>query len=315
MGSLELKSGVHLPNYAPWWREVGLETMATLVEEAGFDSVWLSDHVVLVDDARSRYPFSADGGFFAEPGTEWLEWLTAAAFLAGVTSRVDIGVGVCVLPLRQPLLLAKQVATLDQLSGGRVLLGVGSGWLAEEFAALGADFAGRGRAMDGGLRLLRAAWTGEPEPGEYGPWTLPPGVHCKPRPVRGNVPIFIGGDSPAALRRVAMYANGWYGTAAGGDPGPESIVRVRSGIAEQCERYGRDPADIEIALRIAVSGRELDGDGLAGRLAAYADAGVTRLSFDIGWRNRRALPDRLAALAAAVDEVRKGAAAGRHSPA
>lgn len=307
MGTRELKSGVHLPNYAPWWREPGLEVMAGLVEAAGFDSIWLSDHVVLVDDVRSRYPFSASGDFFVPADTDWLEWLTTAAYLAGVTERVDIGVGVCVLPLRQPMLLAKQVATLDQLSGGRALLGLGAGWMAEEFAALGVDFADRGRAMDGGLRLLRAAWTGEPAPGEYGPWTLPAGVHCRPRPVRGSVPVYVGGDSPAALRRVAAYATGWYGSVPGGNPAPESVADVRARIAAQCERYDRDPAEVEIALRIAVSGRELAGDGLTGRLAAYADAGVTRMSFDIGWRGRDTLPDRLAALAAAVDTVRRGA--------
>jgi alkanesulfonate monooxygenase SsuD/methylene tetrahydromethanopterin reductase-like flavin-dependent oxidoreductase (luciferase family) len=205
------------------------------------------------------------------------------------------------------MLLAKQVATLDQLSGGRALLGLGAGWMAEEFEALGVDFADRGRAMEGGLRLLRAAWTGEPEPGEYGPWTLPRGTHCRPRPVRGSVPIFVGGDSPAALRRVAAYATGWYGSTPGGNPSPESIADVRAAIAAQCERYDRDPAEVEIALRVAVSGKELGLGGLAGRLAAYTDAGVTRLSFDIGWRERESLPDRLAALAATVDEVRRGA--------
>jgi probable F420-dependent oxidoreductase len=301
----ELHSGVHLPNYAPWWREPGIQTMARLVEEAGFDSVWLSDHVVLADDVRSRYPFSTDGAFFTDPGTEWLEWLTTAAFLAGVTERVDIGVGVCVLPLRQPMLLAKQVATLDQLSGGRALLGVGAGWLAEEFEALGVDFAARGQAMDGGLRLLRAAWTGEPEPGEYGPWTLPPGVHCQPRPLRGSVPLFVGGDSAAALRRVAAYGTGWYGSAPGGHLAPERVARVRGRIAEQCQRYDRDPAEIEIALRVAVSRHELAGPGLVERLAGYVDAGVTRLSFDIGWRGAETLPDRLAALAGAVEQIRR----------
>lgn len=305
-GTREVQSGVHLPNYAPWSREPGLQTMARLVEEAGFDSVWLSDHVVLVDDVRSRYPFSVDGDFLVDPDTEWLEWLTTAAFLAGVTERVDIGVGVCVLPLRQPMLLAKQVATLDQLSGGRALLGVGAGWMAEEFEALGVDFAARGRAMEGGLRLLRAAWTGEPEPGEYGPWTLPPGVHCRPRPVRGSVPIFVGGDSPAALRRVAAYGTGWYGSFPGGDPAPGRIAEVRARIAEQCGRYDRDPSEVEIAVRVAVSGKELAGAGLVERLAAYVDAGVSRLSFDIGWRERDTLPDRLAALARAVDDVRRG---------
>src|SRR5690606_14002028 len=115
--------------------------------------------------------------------------------IAGVTERIGIGVGVCVLPLRQPMLLAKQVATLDQLSGGRVLLGLGAGWMAEEFDALGVDFDARGQAMDGGLKLLRACWTGQPEPGTYGPWTVPAGVHCRPRPVRGTVPLFLGGDS------------------------------------------------------------------------------------------------------------------------
>lgn len=278
------RTGVHLPNHDP--PRLGMRAMAALVEEAGFDSVWLSDHIVMPEGIRSRYPFSDDGVFFAKPEEDWLEWLTCAAYLAAATERVEIGVGVCVLPLREPLLLAKQVATLDRLSGGRAILGVGAGWMAEEFDALGVDFTTRGARMDEALQLLRRSWAGMPFPG----------VHSRPVPVRDPLPIYVGGDSPAALRRVAEYGDGWYGTASGGHMAAERIRDVRLGIARACERVERDPAEIEIALRVAVAGREIGTLELEERLRGYVAAGVGRLSFDIGWRDAAATRARLESL-------------------
>lgn len=295
--------GLHLPNYGEAWGAPGLGDMAVLVEQAGFDSVWLSDHVVLVEDVASRYPFSSDGSFFLPPDQDWLEWTTVAGYLAARTSRVEIGVGVCVLPLRHPLLLAKQVATLDQLSGGRIVLGAGAGWMAEEFQALGLDFGARGAAMDGALALLRAAWDGAPPAGQYGPYELLPGVHCRPTPVRSPVPLYFGGESRPAFRRLAEHGQGWYATSVGGGMPLPQLAEMRKRIALACRAVDRDPAEVEIALRLSASSRQLGTPGLREQLLAYVEAGVTRFSFDVAWPGLDVMPDRLAALRQTTDDV------------
>lgn len=303
MTSPALRWGLHLPNYGEAWGAPGLGDMAVLVEQAGFDSVWLSDHVVLVEDVVSRYPFSADGSFFLAADQDWLEWTTVAGYLAARTSQVEIGVGVCVLPLRHPLLLAKQVATLDRLSGGRIVLGAGAGWMAEEFAALGLDFGARGAAMDGGLALLRAAWEGAPPAGKYGPYDLPPGVHCRPTPVRSPVPLYFGGESRAAFRRLAEHGQGWYGTSVGGGMPLPRLAETTERIAQACRDVGRDPAEVEIALRLSAPSRALGTPGLRDELLGYVRAGVTRFSFDVAWPAADVMADRLAALRQTTHDV------------
>lgn len=296
-----MHTGVHLPNYGAAASVPGVQTMAQLIELAGFDSIWLSDHVVLVENAQSAYPFSSDGDFFQPLDDDWFEWTVTAGYIAAATERVDIGVGVAVAPLRHPLLLAKQVATLDRLSGGRMLLGLGAGWLTEEMTALGADPTRRGVAVDEGLRLMRAAWTGHAAAGTYGPYDLPAGVHCQPTPVRDPLPIYIGGTSRAAARRVARSAQGWYGAGTDGAPTVTDIVAMREKIGRECSAIGRDPAQIEIALRLTVRAHQLGSTELADRLAAYADAGVDRLCFDIGWKpDTERMIDRLGSLLSAV---------------
>lgn len=273
------------------------------MESLGFDSIWLSDHIVLVEDAASPYPFSEDGRFILPADEDWLEWTVTAAYLAANTSSVEVGVGVCVLPLRHPLLLAKQVATLDQLSGGRIILGVGAGWLAEEFEALGQDFAQRGRAMDAGMALLRESFRDEVAPGTRGPYTIPEGVHVRPTPVRRQVPLLVGGDSAAARRRVVEHGDGWYGTAVGGIMAPEDLREVIADLERRCSRVGRDFADLELALRVAAPRRVVSTREFRQCLVEYVRAGVTRLSFDIGWGAPEQLEARLSDLRDAIGEA------------
>lgn len=305
MAEQRLHSGVHLPNFGPNWQEIDLAGSARLVEEIGFDSIWLSDHIVLVDGAASTYPFSADGQFFLPADADWLEWTATAGFLAAHTRSIDIGVGVCVLPLRHPFLLAKQVATLDQLSHGRILLGVGAGWLAEEFEALGQDFASRGKAVEGSLQLLRQAWTGQPAAGEYGPYRVRAGVGTRPTPSRTPLPVYLGGESKAALRRTVQYGNGWYGTAVDGRMPIDHLRSIVRQIQALCEHHERDPAEIDIALRVAAPGREVGTKQFHDLLVGYVDAGVTRLTFDVGWRAPTTMEPRLTTLSKALDDVRE----------
>ena len=159
-----MRIGAKVPNFGPLVAERGFAALAGELEAVGFDSLWLSDHVVIPTDPASRYPFSADGKASSRPGTPWFDALVSLAQLAAATTQVEIGIGVLVLPLREPVTLAKQLASIDVLAGGRVTLGVGAGWLAEEFAALGVPFSSRGARMDEAIDVLRAVWTGSPEP-------------------------------------------------------------------------------------------------------------------------------------------------------
>jgi probable F420-dependent oxidoreductase len=273
--------------------------MAATIEDAGFD-VWLSDHIVLMDASRSRYPFSDDGRFFLDPNADWYDFLATAGYVAGVTAKAEIAVGVCVPALRHPLELAKQLATVDRLSAGRLRFGVGAGWWAEEFLALAVPFEARGARLDAVLDVLRGAWSGRPAPGRYGPYEIPAGVRCYPTPTR-RIPIYVGGTSQAALRRLVERGDGWLGMAPQGRMDPEVIVDIRTRILDLCDQRRRDPGEIDLALRLGVPKRMLGTSDLVDRLVKLRGAGVERFVLDIGWRD---LPDaraRLAVLREALD--------------
>lgn len=272
--------------------------MAAAIEEAGFD-IWLSDHVVLVDRPSSRYPHRDDGQFVLDCKSDWYEFLVTAAYVAAVTQTAEIGVGVAVAALRHPIGLAKQLATLDKLSGGRLRFGVGAGWLEEEFAALGVPFEARGARLNASLDLLRAAWTGTPPQGTFGPYEVPAGVQCYPTPAR-QIPIYIGGDSKAAIRRVVERGDGWLAMAPAGKLDLSIIERVREDIARLCAEKGRDPAEIEIAMRMAISNKLLNSDDIVDQLRRIRDVGVQRLIADIGWRDLEDSTRRLEVLASAA---------------
>ena len=306
-----MRFGVQLPHYGTAPETIGMGAMAGLIVAAGFDGIWLSDHVVMVDGAQSHYPYAADGAYTFESGMPWYELVATLSYLAAVTEGVELGSAVCVLPQREPVLLAKQLATADRLAGGRIVLGVGAGWLAEEFEALGRPFAGRGPRTGEYARLLRACWTGSPAAGAYGDVTLPPGVRCEPSPPRGTIPILIGGNSPAAFRRVAEHGDGWLGAAPLAGLEPDALEAMVSGLREACERSGRDPATVELSLRIAPRPKTFGTPELRDLLVAYAAVGITRMTFDFGWRDAESAAARLAALASTVAEVRATRAGGR----
>ncbi|MEU8251207.1 LLM class F420-dependent oxidoreductase [Nonomuraea sp. NPDC048916] len=277
--------GIHLPPNELDTDGLGLRDLATLAERHGFESLWVSDHTVLVENPRSRYPFSESGEFYLPPDTDWYDWVVTLSFVAAATTAIRLGVGVAVLPHRHPVLLAKQLATLDRLSGGRVSLGAGAGWLAEEFDALGVPFAGRGRRVDAAIELMRATWTGAPPPGEHGPFSVPPGVRTRPVPVQGHVPILIGGESPAALRRAVVQGDGWFGTIAGGRMTPEHLKDVVGTLHANAERAGREPRDVDVTLRVAARSGDVFTSAFEDYLRRLAEAGATRLTFDLSWRS------------------------------
>jgi probable F420-dependent oxidoreductase len=188
--------------------------MAVAAEAAGADGLWVSDHLLMVDADTTDYPFSADGRPTWPADAPYLESLTCCSAMAAATSRCRVGTAVLVLPQRHVLELAKVAATIDVLSRGRLVLGVGAGWYRHEFEALGYSFERRGRRFDEMLEVLRSCWTGRPAAFAGRELQIPPGVVLEPRPAQpGGPPLLVGGTSPAALRRAALRADGWLGIA------------------------------------------------------------------------------------------------------
>jgi probable F420-dependent oxidoreductase len=205
-----MKIGVQMPNNSDKPRQIGLTKMGRLAEDAGADSLWVTDHLLMVEGGRSPYPFTPDGSMPWPMDLPRYESLTAASFLAAATSRCTIGTAVLVLPQRNVLELAKTTATLDALSGGRFVLGIGVGWFAEEMEALGHRFRTRGRRTDEMIEVLRRCWTGRPQPFEGEEISVPEGLVFEPRPSRPDgPPILVGGMGRAALRRAALRGDGW----------------------------------------------------------------------------------------------------------
>lgn len=230
-------------------------------EAAGFESAWTVEHTVIPHGYQSVYPYHEDGRI---PGGEGdfnlpdpLLWL---AYVAAHTSRIKLATGILILPQHNPVICAKQVATLDHLSRGRMILGIGVGWLKEEFDAIGVPFADRGARTDDYIGAMRALWTME-RPSYEGRFVSFKDAYMRPKPVHGTVPIVIGGDSKPAAARAGRLADGFF-PGKGADPVLLATVRGAAVAA------GRDPAAVEITVRAP--------DDLA-LLPELAKAGVGRV--------------------------------------
>ena len=242
-----------------------------MIEEAGVESVWTVEHPVMAEDYEPLYSYSEDGRPPILPDTEMcdpLEWL---AFAAGMTEKVNLGTGVLLLPLHAPIILAKRVATLDALSGGRVRLGVGIGWQREEYLSVGIPYEERGRRLDDGIPALRALWTESPATyhGKFYDFTR---VHSDPKPAQSvGVPILIGGSTDVAARRAGRLGDGFFPHAIS----PEEFAKRIETMHSAAKEAGRDPAKIELTFSASSwkFGASLD----LGIMKAYADLGVSRL--------------------------------------
>ncbi len=210
-------------------------------ESAGFESVWGGEHVVLPDSIASKYPYTDDGKIPAEPDTPIPDPLIWLAYAAAAAPTLRLGTCILIVPQRNPLVLAKELATLDQLSGGRVELGLGVGWLKEEFDALGVAWERRGARNDEYVAAMRALWAG-PHAEFHGEFVDFAPVTCSPRPVNGSIPVHVGGDTDAAIRRAVRIADGYFPGA--GDI--EQLGNLLDRLRTASERAGRDPASIEI---------------------------------------------------------------------
>tara|TARA_B100000315_G_scaffold1024_1_gene949 strand:+ start:410 stop:1363 length:954 start_codon:yes stop_codon:yes gene_type:complete len=202
--------GCSLPTRGQLATPEAVRSLAQRAEDLGFDSVWVSDHIILPRQVRSFYPYAADGVPAFVPDEPYFEALSALNFLAGCTQRVRLGTHVLIVPYRNPVLTAKTLATLDVLSGGRLILGVGVGWMEEEFKALGLDtYAARGAVTDEYLQLYKELWTKD-EPVFQGKHYQLSGSGFQPKPVqKPHPPIWIGGHTGPAIRRAARLGDGW----------------------------------------------------------------------------------------------------------
>ena len=215
---------------------------ARLVESAGFHSIWVPEHVLFFPEYASTYPYSTDGRIPGAP-EGLLDPFSALTFVAAHTSRIRLGTGICLVPQRQPVYTARLVADLDYLSGGRVDFGVGIGWLAEEFDALGMPFADRGARCLEYIEAMRALWT-QPVPSFSGATVHIAPCHFRPQPVQTTLPVLFGGESNPALRRVASHGNGWYGF----NLSPAGVQERLAYLDAELSRCGRDRDDIHICI-------------------------------------------------------------------
>src|SRR6185295_7010233 len=206
-----MRLGLHALGIGAGADRAVIDAVALAAEGSGFATLWSGEHVVMVDRSASRYPYSDDGQIAVPSTADWIDPLIGLSFAAAATSSIGLATGVLLLPEHNPVVVAKQAATLDSLSGGRFTLGVGIGWSREEFDALGVPFERRGARTAEYAAAMRTLWRDEIASFD-GEFVSFDSVRVNPKPFSGNgIPIVCGGNSDAALRRVAAWADGWYG--------------------------------------------------------------------------------------------------------
>jgi probable F420-dependent oxidoreductase len=261
-----MRLGLHALGIGTGAERAIIDAVAVAAERVGFATLWSGEHVVMVDRSASRYPYSADGQIAVPSTTDWIDPLIGLSFAAAATTSIGIATGVLLLPEHNPVVVAKQAATLDSLSGGRFTLGVGIGWSREEFDALGVPFERRGARTAEYVAAMRTLWRNDVASFD-GEFVAFDSVRVNPKPFDGgSIPVVLGGNSDAALRRVAAWGDGWYGFNLAG------VTDVADRIAyldEQCALAGRDRSEVRVTVALSEL-REPD-------VAELADLGVDEL--------------------------------------
>lgn len=263
-----MKFGVAFANVGPMAHPEGAVAFAQATEEAGFESMWTVEHTVVPAGYQSAYPYSSSGRMPGPEDSDIPDPLIWLSFVAGATSSIRLGTGILILPQRNPVVLAKEVATLDRLSGGRVELGIGVGWLEEEFDVIGVPFTERGARTDDHIKALRALWT-EDKASHDGPFGSFSGAISRPQPTQSRIPIVVGGHSKAAARRAGRLGDGFFPGKGDHHELAELIDVMRTTAVE----HGRDPDAIEITA----GGNGALGSKALDEVKALADLGVTRV--------------------------------------
>jgi probable F420-dependent oxidoreductase len=239
-----------------------------VLEAAGIESVWAVEHIVVAQRYEQVFPYSADGRMRSAPDRPRPDPIDLLAWLAGQSATLLLGTGVIVAPLHNPAQLAKRAATVDVLSGGRMLLGVGIGWQREEYSALGVPFADRGGRLEDYIGAIRSLWREEPSR-HRGRYVRYDGIFCRPRPQTGAIPVIVGGNSPRAVERAGRIGDGWFPYAIQPDEfasGARSIAAATSGRA----------FDVTAWPGSASRSRQFDPDFVQ----RFVDGGATRIIFD-----------------------------------
>ena len=284
--------GVSLPSVGPIAeREFVLDT-ARAADRLGFHSVWATDHVVIPKDRKSEYPYKrSTTEMLFTPGITWLDPVSTMGVVAGATENVLIGSAVLVLPYRNPVVLANEISTLDRLSEGRIILGIGAGWLAEESRALGVPPEERGARTDEFIRVLKTLWDSGSPLSFAGRFVNFTDVVLATQPSRaGGPPVYVGGNTKAALRRTGALADGWLGM----EIWVDEVAEIRGGIERATKEADRDPSDVALSIRRGVKPpfgvsdflperRAITGSArdVADELARYRDEGVTTMILDL----------------------------------
>ncbi len=228
---------------------------AQRAEALGYESIWTGDHIVLPTAGTDQYPYTVDGSFSRSADEPFLETMTLLSYVAACTKTIRIGSTVVILPYRNPVVQAKMFASLDVLTGGRVICGVGVGWLEKEFDVLGVPYASRGPMSDEWLAIFKCLWT-EEFPSHRGEFYSFDGIQLYPKPVqKPHVPIWVGGHTRRALRRTVDYGNAWHPTR----QTPEFVEGMLPYLRSYAGESGRDPADITISLKRSLHFTDLDG--------------------------------------------------------
>ena len=301
-----MKFGFYLPTSGPTARPEPLAEMARQGDALGFHSMVIADHIVLPREIESTYPYTLDGVYPGAAVGECLEQLTVLTFLAGITRQIRLVPSVMIVPYRNPVVTAKMLATLDVLSNGRVTLGVGVGWMEEEFQALAAPpFADRGAVTNEYLQIFKELWTSE-TPSFQGKYYSFSPLDFLPKPVqKPHIPIWVGGQSRRALRRAATLGNGWHpvGTIPSAPLEPEDPAGDVARMHRYAEEAGRDPKELEVAMKaplydptVVTGRRRFSGapDQLLQDIQTYSDIGVTHTIFDIRSRDLNQTTERMA---------------------
>lgn len=273
--------GLHLPDAGSQATREAMLAYATTAEQTGFASVWSSDHIAWPDPANlaSKYPYADDNSGFPPAGSPWLDCLASLQFVAGVTERVRLGTTVLILGYRGALQQAKSWATLDYLSGGRAILGVGVGWMKEEFEAIGMPWDRRGERADETLEIFEKLWRDEAVSHE-GPFTTFGPVGFSPKPPGGHIPVWVGGHTQAAFRRTARFGEAFHAAFCS----PERLAAEWAGVQAACRAIDRDPASVELTqLCTLMFDASSDRPGVVSgsdqqiidQLGVYAELGVS----------------------------------------
>lgn len=260
-----MKFGIGFANSGPFSQPDVFETLVRTADSVGFESIWVVEHVVVPVGYESEYPYNKSGRMPGPEGSPISDPLVALGFAAAISRRLRLATGIIILPQRHPFYVAKEFATLDVLSRGRAVMGVGIGWLEEEFDALAIPFRERAARTEESVRAVRSLWRPEPEAfeGEFYRWNA---VHSLPRPIQQpGVPVVVGGHVEGAARRAARIGDGFFPARGGLD----TLSGLFEALRDECGRVGRDPSAIELTASLGKSDPDL--------LRRFEDLGVSRL--------------------------------------